>query len=1090
MLILSFKLATLTIVEGDYYRDISDNKRLKEIYITAPRGEIRDRYGRLLAGNKPSFTVQLLKDELNIKDRDKKNNTLLTLARLLEEDGVIYVDDFPIKFNIFDYSSEEVYEQESMAPSEKVIDIIISNNLLPQLLSTYYIHPDYREHYQFSTVNKAINALENKGIDMPIEVELSEEGLKLNFDDNKDIENWKSNHQISKEATAKEAILKLINNDKNIIRKIIDHPISRQIVFNILKENNLDNGLILKEYSITYDEEYLEQKRALMKTFQDITFKTSPKDDFVNIVIKTSLVDLLEKTIEVENEKGKVERIVPGEILIKIIEDNDLESPVTIDIDEEVNTVLYTHIDEGLSNTNAPIDTLIDFTKENNLLKDFITDDKIKGIAQELILEKGYNPKISVSKWEYVSLVNKNDWFEKFKIPKDTSPKEAFSYLMEYYKIDEGLSRYESRVIMSLYNQLDKQGHRAYQPINIAYGIKDATVAKIEEGLMEMPGIQVSIEPVRYYPEGETAAHILGYLGKISQGNEIEKYVKEMKYSPNDIIGKTGIEEKFESELRGENGVKRVEVDVLGNTTNVIDEEKATPGNIIYLTMDLKLQKVAEEALKHTLEEIQVGGIFKSKWGDYKFGTSRSKRRPYINATSGAVVVTDVKTGELLALANYPAYDPNLFSTGISSTDWASLFPENEEDLLAPRPLYNIAIQTAIQPGSTFKMVTALAALEKGFSPTKTIRDMGKVDIGPQSFGCWLWNNNRRTHGPVNVYEALRDSCNYYFYSLALGRNQKTGESLGIRVDIEDIANISTKLGLNDKTGIEINIPREASGGVPNPQSKIMVTKSILKRYLNNNIRFYIKEDEELTNEEIDEIIEEILSWLDMEEMLTRNEVIRRLDSMGIEPEKRLEGEGEGLADKIKYTYLNFAGWDITDTLNVTIGQGQNAYTPIQMANYIATLANGGYRHKVTTIDTIKNFDNTKTIFKREVNPERIELNDYENLEHVKVGMRKVATEGTARSLFDKFPISVAAKTGTAERTGINPATGDTYDDYAWFVAFAPYEEPEIAISIVLFQGGSGGYAGPIAREIIAEYFGLNSTGEKEALPFEIELAR
>lgn len=311
-----------------------------------------------------------------------------------------------------------------------------------------------------------------------------------------------------------------------------------------------------------------------------------------------------------------------------------------------------------------------------------------------------------------------------------------------------------------------------------------------------------------------------------------------------------------------------------------------------------------------------------------------------------------------------------------------------------------------------------------------------------------------------------------------------------MRVDVEDIANISKELGLNDKTGIEIDIPREASGGVPNPQSKISITKSILKRYLNRNIRSYFKEGEEFSNEEIGEIIEEILSWLDMEEPLTRNEVIRRLDSMGIEPEKRLEGEREGLADKIKYTYINHVGWNITDTLNVTIGQGQNAYTPIQMANYIATIANGGYRHKVTTIDSIKNFDNTKTIYQREVNPERIKLKDYENLEHVKVGMRKVVTEGTARSQFGKFPISVAAKTGTAQRTGINPVTGDTYDAYAWFVAFAPYDDPEIAISIVLFQGGSGGYAGPIAREIIAEYFGLNNTGEKEALPFEVELAR
>ncbi len=186
-------------------------------------------------------------------------------------------------------------------------------------------------------------------------------------------------------------------------------------------------------------------------------------------------------------------------------------------------------------------------------------------------------------------------------------------------------------------------------------------------------------------------------------------------------------------------------MDVYGNTTNVIEEEQAVPGNNLYLTIDSKLQKVAEDSLKHALEEIQKGGgEFKSQWGgNYKFGINKKKGRPYINATSGSVVAIDVKTGELLALANYPAYDPNLFSTGISNTDWVSLFPENEEDPLAPRPLYNIAIQTAIQPGSTFKMVTALAALEKGLSPDKTIRDMGYVDIGTERFGCWIWHSHR-----------------------------------------------------------------------------------------------------------------------------------------------------------------------------------------------------------------------------------------------------------------------------------------------------------------------------------------------------------
>lgn len=1087
---LSFKLATLTIVEGDYYRDISDNKRLKEVYITAPRGEIRDRYGRLLAGNKPSFTVQLLKDELNIRDKERKNDILLTLARLLEEDGVIYTDEFPIEFNIFAYAKEESYELENLTPIEKAIDIIIENNLLPQILNTYYINPDYQEHFQFITINKAISALENKGIDIPIHVELTKEGVVLEFNQDKDIEQWKKDHNLSADANPKDSILKLIDNDKNIIRKILDHPISRKLVYDILKERRLAGDLILKEYSLIFDEEYLQQKRSLMRTFNGIDFETTAKDDFVHIVLETSIVDLLEKIVKKEDDKGNVEKLIPGEILMEMIKEKGLESPVELEINEEIDTVLYTNKGKTTSASKAPIDILIDFIEENDLLEDFITDDRVKGIAQEIVLQKGYNPRISVANWEYVSLVNKNDWYKKFNIPEDKDAEEAFNRLLEYYEINKRLSRYESRVIMTLYDQLDKQGHRAYQPINIAYGIKDSTVAKIEEGLSDMPGIQVSIEPVRYYPEGETAAHILGYLGKISQPNEIEKYVRESGYSPNDIIGKTGIEESFESYLRGKNGVRRVEVDVLGNRTNILDEEEAIPGNNLYLTLDMKLQKTAEKALKHALEQIRVGGTFKSQWGDYKYGINRRKGRPYINANSGAVVVTNVKTGELLALANYPAYDPNLFSTGISSTDWASLFPENEDDPLAPRPLYNVAIQTAVQPGSVFKMVTALAALEKGFSPTKTIRDMGKVDIGPESFGCWIWNSNRGTHGHVNVYEALRDSCNYYFYSLALGRNQKTGENLGVRVDIEDIANISKELGLNDRTGIEINVPREASGGVPSPQSKVMITKALLKRYLTRNIRSYIKEGEEFTDEEINEKLEEIISWTEAEEPLSRGEVIKRLDAMGLEAEKALEGEREGLADKIKYTYLNYAGWDITDTLNVTIGQGQNAYTPIQMANYIATIANGGYRNKITLIDSIKNYDNSKTLYERETNPERINLNNYENLEHIKYGMKLVTTEGTARSLFRDFPISVGAKTGTAQRSGVNPATGDTYDDYAWFVAFAPYEEPEIAISIVLVQGGSGVYAGPIAREIIAEYFGLNVTDKDETLPFEIELAR
>lgn len=1089
MIALSFRLAILTIAEGDYYRDIADNKRLKEIQITPPRGEVRDRYGRLLAGNRPTFTVQLLKDEFNIKDVDKKNNGILTLVRLLEEDGANVQDEFPLELNVFKYSSEADYINEIYNPMDKIIQIIIDNNLEAEILSTFYIHKDYEEHYEFISINKAINAIKNKGIEVPISTKIVNDKLVVEFQEEKNIAEWKSINGISAEASPIDAIVRMINKDKIIIRKVIDHSLSRLLTYNLLNEKGLIDNIILEDYTSTFMEEYLQQKRSLVKGFPEITMSSSAKDDFVNIFKSVSLENFLDRVITIENDEKNP--IIPGKILLEMILEKDKDIPINIELTEDNNSVVYKYTGDIDIGDKSLIQLIIDYAEKSGVLNDFITSEKIRSQAQSQLLSDGVNPKISIAKdFEYVAKNNLKNWHTAKKIDQKLSAKDTFLKLKESYEIDPNLSPYESRSIFNIYDQLNKQGHLAYQPINIAYGIKDSTVARIEEGLLELPGINISIEPVRYYPEGSSAAHILGYLGKISSPGEIKKYVEEKKYSPSAIIGKTGIEENFEDILRGKSGVKRVQVDVVGNTTAVIEEIKPVPGDNVYLTMDLKLQQVAEKALEQTLTKIQSAGVYESEWGDFQFGKSKSKNRPYINATSGAVVAIDVKTGQVVAMASYPSYDLNLFSTGISTTDWNSLFPENDRDPLAPRPLYNIATQTAVQPGSTFKMVTALAALEKGLDPNKKIRDMGYVDIGTSRFRCLIWTTNGSTHGYENVYEALRDSCNYYFYSLALGENQKTGEQLGIKLDIEDIVDLSKKLGLNDRTGIEIKIPSETAGGVPNPQKKIIGTKAMLKNYLNRDIERYLKDDVILDEASKKEIINEIISWVELEDILTRNEVIRRLDSLGIEPERKLKGDKEGLADKIKYTYINHSGWNISDTLYVTIGQGQSAYTPIQMANYIAIIANGGYKHELTLIDNIKNYNNSTTSYVHKVDPEKIELNNYENLEHIKKGMLMVSEDGTSRRIFDKFPVSVGSKTGTAEKGGINPSTGETYDDFAWFVGFAPYEEPEIAIAAVIFQGGSGGFAGPMVRDIMAEYLGLNMAETKENLPFNNKLSK
>lgn len=1043
---LSLRLANLTIVKGDYYRDMSNTKRLKEIQVTGPRGEIRDRYGRLLAGNKPSFTVQISKDELSIKDKTRKNEILLGLIRLLEEDGVSYIDSFPIDINVFKYKELNASNQITL-PSEKIIDIIVENNLIREIISLEEFQTRQADHFDFSMLDRARYILDEK------EIEISDpESL--------------------------DQIAGGFGEDRVMIRKLIDHPIAREKTYKLLDGKNLIADIFLEEYSISYDEEYKDVKRNLMYSFDKVTMDSSAKDDFVNIVEESSLESLLEVT-KIDEDSESV--FAPGEKLIEMLAATR-EVPIEVEFSQDYN-IVYNYT--GGSAEKKPIEILIDIAREEDILEDFITDDEIKFLAQEQLLKNGINTKISVSKEiEYAPINNKNNWLGQNNITDYTSDEEVFEKLKERYEIDDSISKYESRAILFMHEKLNKQGHMAYQPINIAYGIKDSTVAQIEEKLVEYPGINISIEPIRYYPEENMASHILGYLGKISQTGEIKKYVDEKGYSPNDIIGKTGIEESFEDILRGESGIKKVEVDVFGNTTNVLYSKKSTPGNNVYLTIDSKLQKVAEEALEKNLKAIQRGGIYESQWGNYNI------RKAYRNASSGAVVAIDVKTGETLAMASYPSYDPNLFSTGISNTDWLSLFPKDERDPLAPRPLYNVATQTAVQPGSVYKMVTGLAGLEKGISPHKYINGRGYVEIGDQTIGCWIWNQSRGMHGNENLYDALRDSCNYYFYSLALGKNQRTGQDIGVKVEIEDIVDLSKKLGLNDKTGIEINIPTEYSGGVPNPQRKIILAKQRLSNYLKENIEDYLKDDIIKNEIAIDKMIEEIISWMEYDVPLTRGEVVNNLESMDIDASKVLPGNRSSLTDTIKYDYLNFAGWNIYDTLQVTIGQGENSYTPIQMANYISTISNGGYKHDVTLIKNIKNYNNSKIVFEKERESDRIELNDYENLEHIKKGMLEVTTRGTGKDIFQGFPIKVGAKTGTAQKSGINPVTGQTYDGFAWFVAFAPYDEPEIAIATVIFQGGSGGNAGPLTKDIIGEYLGLNAVPNKDLLPLKSSLVQ
>ncbi len=740
-------------------------------------------------------------------------------------------------------------------------------------------------------------------------------------------------------------------------------------------------------------------------------------------------------------------------------------------------------------------------------------------------------PPISVVNMKYLQDLEKEGFMGRYYLDYDLTAEEAFKALREHFKIDPALSDRDARKIMVVRNELAAQGYMSYIPATIASDVCSETIITLEERGSEFSAVDVIAESVRYYPNGTTASHILGYLGKISE-SEKESYL-EKGYSASDMVGKDGVEKAFEEVLRGIDGVKHVEVNVLGDPVRTISETKPKKGKTIYLTLDLELQKTAEAALEQALEKIRTAGTFESVYGNYKYG------RAYKNAKVGAVVAIEVETGDVLAMASYPAFDPNLFATGISKEDWDSLQSENPRDPLAPLPLFNVATRTAVQPGSTFKMVTATAALESGLDPKRKLRDGGAVRSGNRTYGCILWNMYGGNHGYLDLYEAIEVSCNYYFFDIATGRDFYRGTSLGLkeRMDIEKITHYAEQYGLGLPTGIEIT---ETVVPVPSEERKMSARKNYLRNVLIGRAEMYFDketvEDKELLMEQINTIV----SWT--EENPSRNTILERLKKLGIR-----EDMVETVGDLCKFSYFNQAAWTLGDELNISIGQGENAYTPLQIANYVATIGNGGTRNKVSLL---RGIEGEGLVEKEPGTP--IGISDKEILKHITEGMRRVAHggRGSARGVFANFPVSVAAKTGTAERAGkinpvneveyikthlkkINPALiweqveaemarllreypdvyasynaaarqavlnlsrgkvttasidrfKDDYDNFSWFVAMAPAEEPKIAVAVLLFQGGSGLYAAPVAREVIGKYLELDKMYENYILDTDV----
>ncbi|HQB63461.1 MAG TPA: penicillin-binding transpeptidase domain-containing protein, partial [Sedimentibacter sp.] len=1076
LIILGFRMAVLTIVEGQDYRQIADIKKIKDIPVKAPRGKIFDRNGLLLADNVSSFTVQMYTDEIKAEDF---NDISYKLSKIFDENMERPIDEFPIELDTFDYidknveiiqsdtdQSEEIETAACQTAEEKVIERV-KENIYEWLNFSIFMYGENFSPKQrvYAAIIKDEVPIQLKGENFEYNEELLEPIVNgVSIDGNElpeqktPIQIWLSENNLRENLSAEEAAAQLLINNNKYLSSLFSNSKIRKLSYEFLKQKGLAENIKLNEFSFVQDEEYENIKRNLNASNEEITLNTSAKDDFVILTMKNSIDNLL-RTVYHEPENIK-----PGAILIDRLKDIYPDLPVKFIEEGETGIFEYTdtetrdryfnqqHMDYS---TTAYIFVKELAFKNYDVLFNLVTDDNIKYFSQIELL-KYVNPSISIAEWEYTPLRDKNAWIIKNVSTYDDemddySASKVFKMLRESLEIDEEINDYELRNMMVLRERYNRISYLSYHPVDICYSISEKTVAMISERSHELNGINVEIEPLRYYPQYESASHIIGYLGKIAQDYELQEYVVEKGYSTDDIIGKTGLEEKFEDYLRGEKGRKTVEVNNVGRTIRSVSSEAPVPGDDIYVTVDLQLQKKAEESLKKGLEKIREGGVFESEWGDFHF------KDKYENAYSGALVALDVKTNEVLALANYPAYDLNLFATGITTENWNSLLNDSKNPL-APRPLYNISMLTAIQPGSTFKMITSLAALEKGVNPNTTVYCAGTMKVGDRYFSCWIHNMFGGRHGSQTMYQAIMNSCNFYFYTTVLGENLATHQKHTVKVDAEDIIDMANNFGLDSKTGIEIDIPQEASGGVPSIEGKKSGMRVYLRLFLEANVERYLNDGFVVDSSMKNEIIEEIVSWIDREEPMTRGEVYEGLLSLNLNPDKTNDNYVP-LVDIIKYSFINQATWTVGDNLNISIGQGNNAYTTLQMANYVSSIASG-YRRNVSVIKEIKTYDGKKTDYVPLREEEKIPLTDDKYLDVVRQGMKLVSYDDSAKP-YASFPVEVGSKTGTAQNQGINPETGKTYDDFAWYVAFAPYDDPQIAVACVLFEGGSGRYPIP-----------------------------
>ena len=482
-----------------------------------------------------------------------------------------------------------------------------------------------------------------------------------------------------------------------------------------------------------------------------------------------------------------------------------------------------------------------------------------------------------------------------------------------------------------------------YRPVPLAEDISREQLERVQENSVDLPGVLIDVQPLRSYPFEDVAAHVFGYLGEITE--EQLRSGDYRDYRSGEYVGKSGLEKKLESYLKGKDGQRLLEVDVRGKELRVLRVQEPEPGNRVFLTLREDVQLAAEKAL---------------------------------GEQAGAAVAIDVDTGEILAMASRPSFNPAMFARGISGAEWISLLQDSRH------PLQNKALTGQYPPASTFKIVTALAALRAGAATAATRVDCnGRITLGRRDFRCW----KRYGHGPTDLKKAMRESCDVWFYRV------------GLELGIDKLSEMALELGFGNALGFDLG--GEKSGFVP-----------------------------------------------------TRDWKRARFN----------------------------APWYDGETVNTSIGQGFVLATPLQLATMTATVANGGTLLRPRIIKKVESWDG-KILLESE--PEVLHTVEFEanDLEIVQNSLEAVVNEPHGTGWAARLDqVKVAGKTGTAQviRRRADDEEPDEdgipyrFRDHALFVAYAPAEDPRIAVAVIVEHGEHGSTtAAPVARSILQAYFGL-----------------